>query len=372
MQNQKAEALIRAIDIPSNKNEKWRYSDLKLLTECQKNISSHQLEKTEHGDKLTLKEEHHHIVFINGELNTKLSNFPQCITINHRDSVDLKNDFDEQFEVLHAYKNTDRNIEINISLELTQPIEITHLVTNKHFAQSCRFNISQNAKIIENFIGEGCLFLNYVNNFLINKNVDICHIKHTKNLSNFIYSSQVNCENNAQYSHYTSNSKLCSYRENILCNLKEKSVAEIFGINYGKEEEKYDTLIEMRHLEDNTKSTQHYNCAFSDNSHGSFSSCVTIPKNIQNAHSKQLNHNILISKKAKAFSIPKLDIKSQNVSCSHGATVGKLDIDAKNYLKSRGLEEEKAVELILNSFLCSVFSNKDLNQAEYTKLTTYK
>ena len=64
----------------------------------------------------------------------------------------------------------------------------------------------------------------------------------------------------------------------------------------------------------------------------------------------QTNRNLLLSNTAEANSLPGLEILADDVKCSHGATVGRLDEDQLFYLMSRGISERKAQELLVFGF----------------------
>jgi Fe-S cluster assembly protein SufD len=64
----------------------------------------------------------------------------------------------------------------------------------------------------------------------------------------------------------------------------------------------------------------------------------------------QANRNLVLSKEARADSIPGLEILTDDVRCTHGATVGKIDNEQIFYLESRGLPRETAQRLIVEGF----------------------
>jgi Fe-S cluster assembly protein SufD len=64
----------------------------------------------------------------------------------------------------------------------------------------------------------------------------------------------------------------------------------------------------------------------------------------------QANRNLILSQHARADSIPGLEILADDVKCTHGATVGKVDPDQVFYLRSRGLSENEAKHLIVEGF----------------------
>ncbi len=64
----------------------------------------------------------------------------------------------------------------------------------------------------------------------------------------------------------------------------------------------------------------------------------------------QANRNAVLSKNARADSIPGLEILTDDVRCTHGATVGKIDEDQVFYLTSRGMPRDDAERLIVEGF----------------------
>jgi Fe-S cluster assembly protein SufD len=64
----------------------------------------------------------------------------------------------------------------------------------------------------------------------------------------------------------------------------------------------------------------------------------------------QANRNLVLSPKARADSIPGLEILADDVRCTHGATVGKIDVEQIFYLLSRGIPYSDAVHLIVEGF----------------------
>src|SRR5690606_36416229 len=66
--------------------------------------------------------------------------------------------------------------------------------------------------------------------------------------------------------------------------------------------------------------------------------------------SKQLNKNLLLSKKAHAFSRPQLEIFADDVKCSHGSTTGQISQEELFYLETRGIKPKRARKLLSQSF----------------------
>ena len=77
---------------------------------------------------------------------------------------------------------------------------------------------------------------------------------------------------------------------------------------------------------------------------------IKIGKGARKSNAYQKNDNILMSKGTWADSRPKLEILANDVRCTHGATVGRLNDLQRYYLKTRGLSESQCSVLMLSGF----------------------
>lgn len=85
-----------------------------------------------------------------------------------------------------------------------------------------------------------------------------------------------------------------------------------------------------------------------------FDGRIVVAPDAQQTEAYQENHNILLSDDAHVETTPQLEIYADDVKCSHGATIGRLDEDAQFYMRSRGIPEQEARTLQMLSFLSPV------------------
>lgn len=90
-----------------------------------------------------------------------------------------------------------------------------------------------------------------------------------------------------------------------------------------------------------------------------FNGKVFVRKDAQKINAFQSNANILLSETGTVNSKPELEIYADDVKCSHGSTTGQLDEEAVFYLRSRGLSEKSAKELLVKAFLGEVLEEID-------------
>ncbi len=97
-------------------------------------------------------------------------------------------------------------------------------------------------------------------------------------------------------------------------------------------------------------SEQIHKCILGDRAHGIFNGKIVVPQAAQLTDASQLNRTLLLSAKARVDTKPELDIVADNVKCSHGATVSQLAAEDIFYLRSRGLDEAQARDLLVKAF----------------------
>ncbi len=86
---------------------------------------------------------------------------------------------------------------------------------------------------------------------------------------------------------------------------------------------------------------------------------IKVTEKAQHTDAYQTNRNLVFSKEARADSIPNLEIKANDVKCSHGATVGQVSEDELFYLMTRGLRRPDAERLLIEGFLDEVISRME-------------
>jgi Fe-S cluster assembly protein SufD len=101
-----------------------------------------------------------------------------------------------------------------------------------------------------------------------------------------------------------------------------------------------------------------------DRATGVFSGKILVDKIAQKTNAFQSNKSVLLSDEANVDTKPQLEIYADDVKCSHGATVGKLDEQAFFYIRSRGVSEEAARSMLIRAFVDDVVSEIKINQLQ--------
>jgi Fe-S cluster assembly protein SufD len=120
-----------------------------------------------------------------------------------------------------------------------------------------------------------------------------------------------------------------------------------------------DHQTRIEHAAPNCASREIYKGIMDDASHGVFNGKVYVRPEAQKTDGKQTNNNVLLSETARADTKPQLEIFADDVKCTHGATVGRLDEVALFYLRSRGIGMEQAKTLLTYAFAADVLERID-------------
>ena len=89
-----------------------------------------------------------------------------------------------------------------------------------------------------------------------------------------------------------------------------------------------------------------------------FEGLIDVAQNAQKTVAQLSNKNLLLSDTAEISTKPFLEIKANDIRCTHGATVGFLDKNALFYLCSRGILENAARDMLIQAFIDEVSSNR--------------
>lgn len=126
--------------------------------------------------------------------------------------------------------------------------------------------------------------------------------------------------------------------------------ADIFGIIIGNKNHKIRINTLQQHSASETKSNLLIKSVLTERSFLQYEGVIQIAKMAQRSNAYQRNDSLLLSSEAKAESRPTLEILANDVRCTHGATIGRIDQEQLFYLQSRGIEKEIAERLIIEGF----------------------
>ncbi|WP_269498667.1 Fe-S cluster assembly protein SufD [Castellaniella sp. S9] len=122
------------------------------------------------------------------------------------------------------------------------------------------------------------------------------------------------------------------------------------GLYYVDKRRHVDHHTLIGHAQPRCVSHESYRGIMADTSHGVFSGRILVAPGADGTDAVQRNDSLLLSRLAKSDARPELEIYADDVKCAHGATVGQIDADSLFYLRSRGLDEARARDILIYAF----------------------
>jgi Fe-S cluster assembly protein SufD len=141
-------------------------------------------------------------------------------------------------------------------------------------------------------------------------------------------------------------------RSHVHTTLDEPGAAMyVMGVYLAGGRQQLDIDLLTDHVAPNTKGDVLYRGIIRERAHTVFQGLSKVEKAAQQTDSYLANHNLLLSPKARADSIPTLEIEANDVRCTHGATVGQMDEEQLFYMRCRGISRPDAERLIVAGFV---------------------
>jgi Fe-S cluster assembly protein SufD len=220
--------------------------------------------------------------------------------------------------------------------------------------------------IVESFIShKGTEYLtNAVGEISIGKGARVHHYKIQREARDAFHvgTLQVTQGRDSVFHSFSYASGAALSRTNIYTRLAgEAAEARLNGLYLvdGSQHADHQTFVE--HIAPGCASRELYKGILDGDAHGVFNGKVYVDPEAQKTDGKQTNHALLLSQGARVDTKPQLEIFADDVKCTHGATVGRLDEMALFYMKSRGMGAEHARALLTYAFAAEVLETVELD-----------
>ncbi|MBK7379061.1 MAG: Fe-S cluster assembly protein SufD [Ignavibacteriales bacterium] len=383
------EAIGKFADLtfPTQKDEEWKYTNISSLQKynfspaaIKENISAETINKF-----LFDKMEHSLLVFINGNFSSELSkliDIPKGVVIGSLAEA-LTNNNPIVKKHLGNYAKNENYFFTTLSTAFTKdgafiyvpdgkvvedPIHIIFFTNSGDEKILTRprnlFVAGKNSQvtIIEHYVSDedSIYFTNSVTEIVANENAIVDHIKlqEESNKAFHIARMEVDLERSSNFSsHLISHGAEISRNDFNARFNDEGGECMLNGLFMIDDEQLFDAHTMIDHAKPHCNSHEHYKGILQDKSRGVFNGKVMVRRDAQKTNAFQENNTILLSDNAVMNTKPQLEIFADDVKCSHGATIGKLNDEAKFYLKSRGIGEESATAILIHAFASDVITS---------------
>ncbi len=244
-------------------------------------------------------------------------------------------------------------------MALAAPLHLLFIATRKHAASYPRCLVIAESgsavTVIEDFVAlqDEAYFTNAVTEMALAGNAQVHHVRVQRDGAEAFHFA--NCAVSlAQASRYHSVSVALGARisrHNLAALLAaEGAECSIDGLALIGGQQLADTHTLIDHATPQGVSRQLHKCIVDGAARAVFNGNIMVRPGAQRTDSSQSSRNLLLSGKARVDTKPQLEIFADDVKCAHGATVGQLDVDEVFYLKSRGLSDTAARNLLTYAF----------------------
>jgi len=356
--------MFSGLGLPAIKHEEWKYTRIRNVFTNKLVINNDSTLSQDALNSLILKgtENANRIVFLNGRFLEASS-----ITTDSAEAICIKpleiaaGDEDADFVNINlghsqryhgdginalnaAFANGGVYIRVNKGATLKNPIIIYHVSDSSNglrFSQPrILVNIQEAAQVelIETYVnmGGGENLTNEVLEITAEKDAILHYVK---------LQNEGDKTNHAGTTHIRQTGKCLTHA------VSESHMYGLYLLNGN-------TLADSHTIVDNAMphcySNELYKGIMDDASTGVFNGKIFVRKDAQKTNAYQSNKNILVGDHASANTKPQLEILADDVKCSHGCTIGKLDEDALFYLRARGISAENARSMLLHAFAADI------------------
>ena len=373
----RAEAVNRldVLKLPTLRDEEWRFTDISPLTRLsfQPVRSATRLQASD-IDNFYLEEASNRLVFVDGVYIPQLSsmvtaggvvlaNLPAAIAA-HAAAIEahlgrhaaFRGDV---FAALNtAFLHDAAVIVVPRDVALAAPVHLLFIATQTDVASYPRCLLvaesGSSVTLIEDYVAlqDEAYFINPVTEIALADQAHVKHIRVQRDSGKAFHIA--NCavslgrSSNYQSVSVALGAQISRYNLDLL--LAEGAECAVDGLALITDSQLADTHTCIDHAQPHGVSRQLHKCIVGGSAHAVFNGKVMVRQGAQRTDSVQSSRNLLLTGKAHVDTKPQLEIFADDVKCAHGATIGQLDSEEVFYLKSRGLSESVARNMLTYAF----------------------
>lgn len=365
---------VGALTVPTTRDEDWRFTDISPLTKLSFQPAQGVPTLAPAAvEQWAIPEAAARLVFIDGIYAPEHSFNHAGLTVENIASGVTRHDAAMQAH-LGRHAGFERNaftalntaflhdvalIVVPRDMALAAPVHLLFIATRKHAASYPRCLVIAESgsavTVVEDFVAlqNEAYFTNAVTEMALAGNARVNHVRVQRDSAEAFHFA--NCAVSlAQASRYHSVSVALGARISrhnlgaLLAAEGAECTIDALALIGGQQLADTHTLID--HAMPHGVSRQLHKCIVDGAARAVFNGNIMVRPGAQRTDSSQSSRNLLLSGKARVDTKPQLEIFADDVKCAHGATVGQLDVDEVFYLKSRGLSDTAARNLLTYAF----------------------
>lgn len=391
-----AETRLKGMGFPTQKQEEWRFINLKPLLSATLNSPSGDAAATGYMEVADANRlgalTQHNLYFVDGVLRTDLSQIdklPDGITVTPLNQEESNPFVTENFGTVakdqkHPFLalnsslfNDGLFVHIGKNVQCAAPIHIINVISDHGSATLVNPRVlviaeeESSATIIESYVGpDGVAYLsNPVSEFVIKSqsNIDHYRLQLDGNESYHTATLDARQEKDSRFSTqtFTFGGKLTRNDTGLHMD-GANGYGVMNGVYHISDSQVVDNHTRIDHAYPNCETHELFKGVLDGHARGVFNGSIMVRQIAQKTDSKQTNRTLLLSSDALINTNPQLEIFADDVKCTHGATIGQIEETQLYYLRSRGISEKEARRILVFAF-----ANDVVEKVAYEPLKNY-
>lgn len=379
------------VGFPGSRDEEWRFTPVSSITQAEfqpagpgHGVTAADLAPYQFGHA-----EWPLLVFVNGCFSAELSNIPtrhgNVRIASLAESMSAADEplmrhlghhapiAESPFTALNtAFIQDGAYIHVAAGVELPHPVHVMFVASGEADATVTHprnlFVVEDGARasIIESYVAlraDGIYFTNAVTEVVSGQGAWTEHtrIQREGERASHVGLTHVDQARDSHYRSFTLAMGGALARHNLHVRLNAPHIETLlYGLYLTRGEQLVDNHTAIYHDHPDCNSWEVYKGVLEGRSRAVFNGKVLVRPEAQKTDAKQTNRNLLLSDGARVHTKPQLEIFADDVKCTHGATVGRLDDVALFYIRSRGIAEAEARTLLTYAFAAEVVEEVSL------------
>ena len=372
---------LSSMGFPTRKQERWKYTDVSPITRRQFRLAGAASDAVDSArvDKLRLTQtDCHELVFIDGAFSARRSRvgeLPPGLIAGSLKSLrangaaaaralldNARQELTHAFSALNlAFLDDGAFIDVPDGVTVRRPIHLIYLSgangdeTMSHPHNIVTLGRDSSATIIETYSGipEAAYLTNGVTRIVgrAGARLDYYRIQQESRNAFHVGNTRIIQQADSRIDCHALSAGASLARCDIDVELDEPGAqVRLNGLYLTNQRQHADNHTLVEHKQPHTHSDENYRGVMDGHSRAVFNGKVIVHEQAQQTRASQSNANLLLSRYAEVDTKPELEIYADDVRCSHGATVGRLDEDMLFYLRSRAIDEATAGSLLTYAF----------------------
>lgn len=340
--------------LPTIRDEDWRFSPLKAVTSQPWAAPSTVPVKFDAPDLGGPR-----LVFVNGRANeslSRLAGLPAGVSVS-RELPPLQQAAHERPFVALNDKAASAGAVVRVArnVKVERPLQVIYAGSDGAAFARLRVELAEGAELAlhEHFCGTGRHFLGSITEAVAGPNASLKVARVIADSAQAVHVGEFNARlaRDARLALDSIALESEFARAELRVELDgEGSRCDLRGLALARGSALFDHQIHVDHARPRATSRQLFRNVLDDKSRAVFSGRVIVRPGASGTDATQQNNNLLLSDDARVDTKPMLEIYTDEVKCSHGATSGQLDAEAVFFLRSRGLDQATARQLLTFAF----------------------